>query len=94
MLLSLLYCDDEVIAAAPACEQQPYGQVYWFDQLGTDADLARCETAVVQIEDPELVPKLLTMTIDGSFDNGREAAQAVEDYLLRYAGQSPKRFAA
>ena len=78
MLLALLSTNDgELAAAAPACDQQPYGPRYWRDidhvvNVGPDA-----ETSYVDIHDAELAGRLLR----GEFDDPHDAAEAVDAYL-------------
>ncbi len=87
MILALLYgSDDSILAAAPACEQQPYGTRYWYDcQTVTPASLASAETALIEINDDHLCQQLLNMTTGEGFDDGRQAALAVERYARRTA---------
>lgn len=94
MLLSLLYDNDQIIAAAPACEQQPYGQLFWFDQFGSDVDLTACETAVVQIDETELIERLLNIRIEATFLDGHDAARAVDGYLSQPSQPRIERIAA
>jgi hypothetical protein len=78
MLLALLYQDDgELVAAAPACDQQPLGDRYWREGYPEVLTLRGSETAYVKIDDPELVDRLLRM----DFHDGVEAARAVDIYL-------------
>ena len=78
MLLALLYQDDgRLAAAAPACDQQPFGDRYWREIHPEVVTLRGSETAYANIDDPTLVDRLLRM----DFRDGAEAAEAVDDYL-------------
>ena len=71
MLMALLYTEDEqIIAAAPACEQIVHGDDYWLDfheaELSTE-DLF--ETAFMFIADPILKARLLRLGIDDLIDS-------------------------
>jgi hypothetical protein len=84
MLLALLYeHDGKLSAAAPACDQQPFGDRYWREVYPQTVRLQESETAYVNIDDPSLAGRLLRM----DFQDGVEAAQAVDNYLgLAMAG--------
>ncbi len=78
MLLALLYQDDGTLsAAAPACDQQPLGDRYWRELYPERVRLRGSETAYVDIDDAELVDRLMHM----HFRDGVEAAEAVDRYL-------------
>lgn len=76
MLLAVLYRDDLVIAAAPACDQYPYGNHYWTEvhPLGLsefDFDSAagkELQTSYISIAQPKLRSRLLAASIDDSID--------------------------
>jgi hypothetical protein len=78
MILALLYQrDGQLSAAAPACDQQLLGNRYWKEIYPEEVNLRGSETAYVDIEDPELVERLLAR----EFGDGNEAAAAVDAYL-------------
>ena len=79
MLLALLYADDGVLAAAaPACDQQPYGDRFWTELHGVPVRFGPYhQTAYLRIDDDRLVERLLTMR----FTDGQEAARAVDGRL-------------
>lgn len=79
MLMALLYSDDDrIVAAAPACDQVPYGDAFWLEfheAMLSHSDFF--ETAYVTIANPELRTELLMLGIDQSLD-GAELARKVE----------------
>jgi hypothetical protein len=78
MLMALLYRDDgRLLAAAPACDQQPFGDGYWEEVCSEYPSAGTGETAYVEISDPDLVNRLLGM----DFSDDLEAAEAVDAYL-------------
>jgi hypothetical protein len=84
MLLALLYeHDGKLSAAAPACDQQPFGDWYWREVYPQTVRLQESETAYVNIDDPSFVDRLLRT----DFQDGVAAAEAVDSYLgLAMAG--------
>ena len=69
MLYALLYDgQDRLLAAAPAVLQHATGDAFWRDsytrRLPLDAD---CQTAHVEIEDPQLREMLDTLQTDDQF---------------------------
>ena len=84
MWLALLYTEEGFLsAAAPACDQQPYGNRYW-SQVHPDPlrQGPNAETAYVNIDDEALVKRLLSM----DFADGHAAARAVDEQLFAQAG--------
>ena len=84
MLLALLYDHEDCIrGAALACEQQPYGDRFWFDYYPGDVGSTRqgLETAHVEIADEDLSARLLAMQVGEGFANGQSAAEAVAAHL-------------
>lgn len=92
MLMALLYtADNEIAAAAPACDQSPLGDQYWLEIH--EAELAEAfskgaffETAYITIADPDLRARLLQVGVDDEID-GQELAvevvtKAAPDYRL------------
>jgi len=78
MLLALLYDDSgRLAAAAPACDQQPFGNRYWREVYPQPVRLRGSETAYLNIDDPWLVDRLLRM----DFADGVAAAAVVDEYL-------------
>ena len=93
MLLAVLYCDpDRIAAAAFACDQAPHGDAYWTEVFSGEIEKGSIyETAYINVQNHELSFKLMNLGIDSSYD-GRELAKeldavAVPDY-------APKRHAA
>lgn len=83
MLMALLYCDDDRIsAAAPACDQMPYGDRYWDEIHG--GEIARgpmFETAYVTVADADVRQRLLNIGFDDACD-GRVLAKELIDSLV------------
>ena len=79
MLLAILYsAEEQVIAAAPACDHQPYGDRYWTEYCPTVIDLqSEMRTAYVEIGDAELVARLL-QTTDPRFDRNDSRLRRIE----------------
>lgn len=78
MLLALLYQGDgNLVAAAPACDQQPLGDRYWSEVYPEQVEVRGSETAYVAVDDPVLLDRLLRM----AFRDGITAAKAVDQYL-------------
>ena len=84
MLMALLYCEhDRIAAAALACDQTPYGPRYWEEIHPAEVESESImEVAYVFVEDPSLREKLLTVGIDGKTDRG-ELAGAIEKLMTR-----------
>ncbi|MEM7456748.1 MAG: hypothetical protein AAF456_20560 [Planctomycetota bacterium] len=83
MLMALLYTDEDCIAAAaPACDQVPFGDRYWeeFHMSSVDSGDA-FETAYVTIANPEMRERLLMLGIDETID-GRELAAELERRMI------------
>jgi hypothetical protein len=70
MLMALLYSNDgQILAAAPACDQVPYGDDYWMEFHAAELDSADVfETAYVTVANPETRSRLLLVGIDESVD--------------------------
>ena len=70
MLMALLYSEDNcLIAAAPACDQIPYGDEFWSDihqAVINTHDVF--ETAYLTITNSELRKRLMALGIDESID--------------------------
>ncbi len=78
MLLAILYdASGRITAAAPACDQQPFGDRYWRDIYPERVSLRGSETAYLNIEDPQLLDRLLRM----DFSDNIEATEVVDEYL-------------
>jgi hypothetical protein len=78
MLLALLYSPDgAILAVAPACDQEPFGERYWREMHFERVNLRDSETAYQEIDDSFLVERLLQL----DFRNGHEAAEMVEAHL-------------
>ena len=70
MLMALLYCDaDRIAAAAPACDQMPYGDGYWTDIFaGLVPDGPLFETAYITVNNADLRRRLLLLGFDDDID--------------------------
>ncbi len=80
MLLALAYIDDgQLVAAAPACDVANRERAYWREHLDRHVtqDVA-IETAYIEIDDPELVRRLL----HGEINDPQAAFEAVEQYVF------------
>ena len=79
MLMALLFnADDQITAAAPACDQVPYGDRYWFEYHAAQVDPGETlRTAYMMIADPDLQSRLLMAGIDEAVD-GRDLAKEIE----------------
>ncbi|MDB2687376.1 hypothetical protein N9Y42_09215 [Mariniblastus sp.] len=68
MLFALLYNhQDQVLAAAPACDQLALGDQFWLDCHGVDVRPADIfATAYREIRDPSLQQRLLKLGVDES----------------------------
>ena len=65
MILAVLFSGDEVVAAAPACDQATHGDRYWAEIHPGDFEMARMfETAYIEIADQQLQARLLAVGID------------------------------
>ena len=91
MLMAILYCDDDrIAAAAPACDQMPFGETYWHEMFaGEIKQGAVFETAYMTVSKSELQNRLLRLGFDAAID-GRKLARELEltatpDYLPRAA---------
>lgn len=80
--MALLYCDDDQIsAAAPACDQMPYGDAYWTEIFGGElATGPISETAYIFINNQELRKRLLLLGIDEAIC-GRQLAEEIAGNL-------------
>jgi len=71
MLMALLYSKQEqIIAAAPACDQVAMGDLYWIEIHAAEISPAEVfETAYVSVENSALRNKLLMLGIDESLSS-------------------------
>lgn len=89
MLLALLYDDTgKLVAAAPACDQQPLGNRYWRDVYPGTVHLVGSETAYAEIDDRALVERLLRMQFT---EGDTEATEIVDEYLGLATVRAPGR---
>lgn len=99
MLMAILYHDQQVLAAAYACDQHPYGNVYWTDihyvelpQGAFEFDVNGVyETCYVSIANLQLRDRLLSASRDESIDLN-ELTRDLEASLM--PAYMPKRHAA
>lgn len=82
MLMALLYCEeDQIIAAAPACDQMPYGDEYWMEIFaGHLEEGSLFETAYITVNNAELRRKLLLLGFDDEID-GKQLTLELEANL-------------
>lgn len=82
MLIALLYCeDDKIAAAAPACDQMEHGDDYWTEIFGGYLNSGSIfETAYVYINNTDLRRRLLMIGFDDEVC-GRELAIELEATL-------------
>ena len=67
MYLALLFDEgDQLLAAAPACDQQPLGNRYWREVYPQSISGAWGETAIIDIGDRSLSELLLSLAVDSS----------------------------
>jgi hypothetical protein len=78
MLLALLYCEpDRIAAAALACDQLPIGDKYWNQiHAGEIQGGSIFETAYVEVNDRRLRERLLQIGIESNID-GQQLAEEV-----------------
>ena len=87
MLMALLYSEeDQIAAAAPACDQMPYGDEYWTEIFaGLIPAGSIFETAYITVNNADIRRRLLLPGFDEDV-NGRELVRELEatltpDYL-------------
>jgi len=76
MLMAILYRDEQVLAAAYACDQHSYGNAYWTEvhpvqlpQGAFEFDIDGIyETAYVSVANLQLKERLRSASIDDSID--------------------------
>lgn len=70
MLIALLYCEpDRIAAAALACDQTPYGDSYWEEIHPFNFEHGSIfETAYTTVANPSLRQRLLQIGLDDSCD--------------------------
>ncbi len=91
MLMAILYCDpDRIAAAAFACDQMALGDAYWKDVFPGEIQRGSVfETAYITIHNRELSYKLLNLGIHNQFDGRDLAAEialaAKPDYVTERA---------
>ncbi len=73
MLMAILFCDETIVAATPACDHHTYGNQYWSEihpaDLSNESDgLGHFQTAYVAVTDPELRERLVDASIDDSIN--------------------------
>ena len=89
MLMALLYReDDEVVAAALACEQIPYGDSYWNEIFAghIDNDPA-LETAYITINNADLRRRLLLLGFDDQIDGQALAREIASKLRYEYVSE-------
>ncbi len=84
--MALLYCDDDrIAAAAPACDQVPYGDEYWTEIYGQEIEPGSVfETAYVTVANSDLRERLLLLGIDEAIDGGELAAELAHSLTPPY----------
>ena len=85
MILAILFCEDEVVAAAPACDQAPHGDRYWSEIHAGDFEIGRMfETAYIEIQDHQLRERLLAASIKDEICGYELADEVMARPRLRY----------
>ena len=88
MLMALLYCDDDrIAAAAPACDQASYGDSYWTEIHG--GEIVRgdmFETAYVTVLDSKVRQQLMSIGFDDSADGCILAKELIASLIPEYLG--------
>lgn len=86
MLMALLYCDDDrIAAAAPACDQAPYGDQYWKEiHAGEIVTGAMFETAYVTIQNRELRAKMMKIGLDDEVCGSQLAKDLISSLIPAY----------
>lgn len=85
MILAILFCEDEVVAAAPACDQAPHGDRYWSEIHEGDFQMEKMfETAYIEILDPQLRDRLLAASIQDEVCGYDLADEVMAKPRLRY----------
>ena len=66
MLFALLFDEHhQLLAAAPACDQQPHGQRFWSNYYPQQIEIVSdTETAYLEIDDPIVQGKLIEFQTD------------------------------
>ncbi len=82
MLMALLYCDENrIAAAAPACEQMPHGDDYWTEIFAGAITAGKImETAYITVNHADLRRRLLLLGFDEQID-GFELARELTSSL-------------
>lgn len=82
MLLALLYCEEnKIAAAAPACDQMAHGDEYWTEIFGGHVETGSMfETAYVYINNVDLRRRMLMVGFDTEVC-GRMLAEELEETL-------------
>jgi len=73
MLMAILFCDETIVAATPACDHHMYGNQYWSEVHPVDLRIeanrqGHFQTAYVAVADPDLRARLVDASIDDSID--------------------------
>ncbi len=99
MLVSLLLDQEgQLVAGGWACDQLPLGNRYWRDVLGVtsiqDYGSDRCETAVIDLNDRELVNQVLRFHLDPSAEQRQGIMARLDQPLMAKRRAVVARFAA
>ena len=82
MWMALLFSDERLVAAAPACDQKPFGDAYWIEMHPIQISiLENLETSYVNVDDSTLQRQLLKLGIDDKV-NGEWLLQQIESANL------------
>ena len=86
MLMALLYCEDNCLAAAaPACDQMPYGNEYWLEIFGGELKTGSLfETAYVTVNNTDLRRRLLLLGFDNEIDGEQLASELESSMTPKY----------
>ena len=90
MLMAILYCDDNRIgAAAPACDQVPFGDQYWNEYFQGEIETGPLfETAYITVNNADLRERLMSIGIDHEADGTRLAQELVESLIPTYLNRA------
>ncbi len=82
MLMALLYCEeDRIAAAAPAYDQMPYGDEYWTEIFAGHIPAGSIfETAYITVNNADMRRRMLLLGFEVGID-GRRLAEELEANL-------------
>ncbi len=86
MLMAILYCDaDRIAAAAMACDQMEHGDQYWLEIFPGEIETGSIfETAYINVNNEKLCYKLLNLGMDDQYDGSVLAAELEASIAPKY----------